>query len=103
TIGCVKWRRHCGLKNRPWKVELATVRTLGSRAVAQLAKAWLRSTPPEKARGSLAARARGADGGTARLARFRGSIPWWGATSGGGAAVRLPPPAAAHAVRPSAP
>ena len=67
TIGRSKCRRQCGLNNRPWKVELASVRTLGSRAVAKLAKAWLRSTPPEKARGLLAARARGAEAGMARL------------------------------------
>ena len=36
-------------------------------AEARLAKAWLRNTPPEKARGLLAARAREADGGTMRF------------------------------------
>ena len=42
------------MKKRPWNVERARMRALGSRAAAKLAKLWLRSTPPEKARGLAA-------------------------------------------------
>src|SRR5215475_1566812 len=70
TTGWVKRRRHCGSKNRPWKVERASVRAPGSRVAARLAKLWLRNAPPEKARGLIAARARLADRGMARAASF---------------------------------
>src|SRR5262249_36938062 len=92
TTGKGRCRRHCGSKNRPWNVEPAKARALGSRTADRLAKAWLRSTPPEKARALLAARAAA---GAVRLS-------WWGGgVFCGGAASRRRggpwPPAAAPA------